>query len=73
MIELVRTHDPVFLSWLECRLADAGVDACVLDDHTSGAYAGALDAVARRVMVAEADLERARRVLAEAPTRAGDG
>jgi hypothetical protein len=73
MIELVRTHDPVFLSWLEHQLASAGIDACVLDDHTSSAYAGALDAVARRVMVAETDLGRARLVLAEAGMRAGDG
>ncbi len=66
MIELTRTNDPVFLAWLQDRLAACGVPAFVFDPHTSSVYGGALDAVTRRVMVAEDDIGRARLILAEA-------
>ncbi|TVR82741.1 MAG: DUF2007 domain-containing protein [Rhodospirillales bacterium] len=66
MIELVRTDDPVFLGWLRTRLAAAGVHAEVFDAHTSSLYGGALDAITARVMVDDADIARARLILAEA-------
>jgi hypothetical protein len=66
MVELLRTEDPVLLAWLQVRLADAGIPVLVFDSYASSAMAGALDAIRRRVMVREADLERARRLLAEA-------
>jgi hypothetical protein len=65
MIELCRTGDPVMLSWLESRLAQDGIASVTLDAFTSNAFAGTLDSVARRVMVAEADLARARKILDE--------
>jgi hypothetical protein len=66
MIELTRSGDAVFISWLEMRLGELGIETVVLDTHTSSVYGGALAAVQRRVMVDEADLDRSRRVLAEA-------
>lgn len=72
MIELIRTADAVLVSWLETRLAECGIRAVVLDAFTSSAYGGALDAVQRRVMVADADLPRAREVLAAADGSAHD-
>lgn len=66
MIELIRTDDPVFASWLESRLAGAGITAYVFDAYTSSLYGSALGAVQRRVLVEEADLSRARLVLQEA-------
>jgi hypothetical protein len=66
MIELTRSDDAVFISWLEMRLGELGIETVVLDTHTSSVYGGALGAVQRRVMVHEADLARSRRVLAEA-------
>ena len=66
MIELTRSGDAVFISWLEMRLGELGIETVVLDTHTSSVYGGALAAVQRRVMVDEADLARSRRVLAEA-------
>lgn len=66
MVELLRTEDPVLLAWLQVRLADAGIPVLVFDSYASSAMAGALDAIRRRVMVREADLGRARRLLAEA-------
>lgn len=71
MVELIRTEDPVLLSWLEARLAAEGIEAVVFDVHTSGAFPGVLDAVFRRVMVADAQLTRARRILADAPVPTG--
>jgi hypothetical protein len=71
MIELIRTDDPVLLSWLEIRLAEIGIEVVVFDAHTSNAYAGALDSVSRRMMVAEDDLSRAMRVVAEGRGLAG--
>jgi hypothetical protein len=71
MIELIRTDDPVLLSWLETRLAEIGIEVFVFDGHTSSAYAGALDGVSRRLMVAEEDISRAKRVVAEGRGLAG--
>ena len=66
MMELIRTADPVLLSWLQARLREAGIDAVVFDGLTSGIYGGALDAIARRVMVESAHWQRAQAILAEA-------
>ncbi len=62
MKELVRTNDPVRLSWLQALLRDAGIDTLVLDHHTS-LVEGNIGAIPRRLMVAERDLGRARAVL----------
>ena len=70
MIELLRTNDPVLLSWIEALLADAGVRVVLLDAHTS-VVEGSVVAIQRRLMVADEDAELARRVL-EA-TRSADG
>lgn len=67
MVELTRTDDVVHLSWLQMRLAEGGIKAVIFDTHTGGAYGFALAAVQQRVMVDEADLFRARRILEEAP------
>lgn len=64
-MELCRTGDLVMLSWLESRLAEAGIDSVTLDAFTSQAFAGTLSGVGRRVMVAEADLPRALQILNE--------
>jgi hypothetical protein len=65
MRELLRTNDPVKLSWLQALLADAGIEAVVLDTHTS-IVEGSIGAIPRRLCVLAEDLERARRVLDEA-------
>ncbi len=63
MKELVRTNDPVRLSWLQALLRDSGIECVVLDAHTS-AVEGSIGAIPRRVMVADPDLVRARALLA---------
>lgn len=65
MKELIRTNDPVRLSWLQALLAGAGIDTIILDTHTS-IIEGSIGAIPRRLMVAEDDHRRARSVLAEA-------
>ena len=64
MVELTRTNDAVFLSWLVAHLAEQDIAAVVLDQHAS-VLDGSISAVQRRVMVERADLWRAKRVLAE--------
>lgn len=65
MVELLRTNEPVLLSWLQAELSRIGIGAVVLDLHTS-VLEGSIAAIPRRLMVAEKDLARAQRVLAEA-------
>lgn len=65
MIELIRSNDPVLISWLSALLRDAGIEALVLDGHMS-VLEGSAGAIPRRLMVIEDDAEPARRVLREA-------
>ena len=65
MRELIRSGDPVRLSFLTALLADAGIDSLILDTHSS-IMQGSLDILPQRMMVADDDLQRARAVLAEA-------
>ncbi len=65
MKELLRTTDPVLLSWLTALLADARIEAIVLDTHTS-IIEGSIGAIPRRLMVIDEDFEAARRILIEA-------
>ncbi len=68
VIELVRTNDPVLISWIQALLADAGVEALVLDAYTS-MVEGSIGAIPRRLMVLHEDVEAARRLLRAAGVR----
>lgn len=70
MVELVRTNDAVLLSWLAAALREVGIEPIILDHHTS-VLEGSISAIPRRVMVDADDIERARRVLAEADRLGG--
>lgn len=65
MKELLRTNDPVRLSWLQALLAESGIEAIILDTHTS-LIEGSIGAIPRRLMVHEDDYRRAEAVLAAA-------
>lgn len=65
MKEIYRTNDPVTLSWLSALLADAGIDALLLDTHTS-IVEGSIGAIQRRLMVADDDFTRACALMNEA-------
>jgi len=63
--ELLRTNDAVLLSWVDALLKDARIRAIVLDRHTSS-LEGSLGVLPRRLMVEDADADRARRILRDA-------
>jgi hypothetical protein len=65
MKELLRTNDPVRLSFLQALLRDAGIDSLVLDHHMS-LVEGSIGAIPRRLMVAERNYRHARWVLSAA-------
>ncbi len=59
MKEIVRTNDPVVISWMISVLAEQGIEAFVLDAHTS-VLEGTAGAIPRRLMVIDEDLASAR-------------
>lgn len=65
MREVLRTNDIVRLSFLRAVLAEAGIEAIVLDEHMS-VLEGSAAAIPRRVMVCEADESEALALIAAA-------
>ena len=65
MEELLRTNDIVLISYVEALLRDAGITAFVADQNMS-IIEGSLGVLPRRVMVANEEIEAARRLLREA-------
>lgn len=62
MQPLIRSNDPVELSFAQSVLADAGIATILLDQHTA-VLEGSIGAITRRLCVADDDLEAARMVL----------
>ena len=65
MKELLRTNDPVLISWLRALLRDGGIETFVFDGYTS-ILEGSAGAIPRRLMVIDDDLDTARRIVADA-------
>ncbi len=65
MVELLRTNNPVLISWSSALLRDAAILPILLDAHMS-VLEGSIGALPRRLMVADDDAPRARRILDEA-------
>lgn len=65
LVELVRSNDLVHLSWAVAMLEAEGI-ACLLADVHVSAVEGSIGAIPRRLLVLEEDLDRSRRVLAQA-------
>ena len=65
MVELLRTNDPILLSWVGALLADQGIPTVVFDSHTA-VLEGSVAAIQRHLMVSRDDAPRARRLRAEA-------
>lgn len=63
--ELLRSNDPVQLSFYIALLEDQGIPAIVLDSHTS-ILEGSASAILQRLMVADDDHYQARRILRDA-------
>lgn len=62
MKELIRTNDPVLLSYLEHILGDTDIGFVVLDLYTSSVE-GSLGLLPRRIMVSEEGFDRAQQIL----------
>lgn len=62
MREVLRTTDLVRLSWLRALLAESRIETIVLDSHMS-VMEGSINAIPRRLMVANEDFDAALRVL----------
>ena len=69
MRNVLKTNNPVTLSFAQSLLAEAGIEAVVFDTHTS-VIEGSLGILPRRLMVADDDGPRAERVLREGFARA---
>jgi len=65
VVEILRTNDAVVLSFLTALLADSGIEAVILDTHTS-VLEGSIGALQRRLVVAEQHEKTARQLMAEA-------
>jgi hypothetical protein len=63
--ELLRTNERVFLSWAQALLAAEEIEAFVMDGHMS-VLEGSANAIPVRLMVADADYDRARRLFEDA-------
>jgi hypothetical protein len=63
--ELIRSGDPVRLSFVTALLADAGIESLILDTHSS-IMQGSLGILPQRLVVADDDWDRAQAVLVEA-------
>jgi hypothetical protein len=69
MIELLRSNDPVLISFVASLLEDAKITHSVADRHMS-VIDGSIGAVSNRVLVAEDEAEAARDLLVEAGVKA---
>ncbi|MEZ5816299.1 MAG: DUF2007 domain-containing protein [Hyphomicrobiaceae bacterium] len=65
MLELLRTSDPVLVSFVEALLREQRIDYHVADLNTS-AVEGSIGVFPRRVLVVEAALDVARALLVDA-------
>ena len=65
MKEVLRTNDPVKLSYAQSLLRDADIEPIVLDQGMSSMYGGGLQVIRTRIMVIDEDADEAARLLAE--------
>ena len=65
MTELLRTNDAVLISAVEALLGGAGIE-CMVADRNMSVLEGSIGVLPRRVLVADDDAPRARRVLTDA-------
>ena len=65
MIELVRSNDPVLISFVTSVLGDAKIEHNVTDSHMA-VIDGSIGAISRRIFVADDRADEARDLLADA-------
>jgi Putative prokaryotic signal transducing protein len=65
VVELLRSNDPVLISFADALLNEAGIEHAVVDQNMS-VMEGSLGILPRRMLVARHRLADARRILTEA-------
>ncbi len=65
MIELLRSNDTVLLNFIEALLRDASIESFIFDNNMS-VMQGSIASVEQRLLVADTDADRAKRVLEDA-------
>jgi len=70
MEELLRSNDPVYLSFVRHLLSEEDIAFLQLDEHMS-VLEGSIGVLPRRIMVAAEDAARARRVIDNASLTTG--
>ncbi len=71
MKELLRSNDPVLISFATSLLQDAEIEHSVADSHMS-VIDGSINAVTNRILVAEDRYDDARQLLEDAGVSAGE-
>ena len=64
MQEILRTNNPVLISYVRSLLMDAGIESVEFDSHIAN-MEGSVSAIPCRLMVIEADVDRALSTLAD--------
>jgi Putative prokaryotic signal transducing protein len=62
MVELLRTNDLVYLSFVQHTLNEAGIEHLVLDQYAS-AVEGSISAIPRRIVLEPENLSRAQKLI----------
>lgn len=65
MQEIIRTNDPVLLSFAESLIKDAGIQ-CLIADQAMSIMEGSLGLLPRRFLVVSDQVAQARRILVDA-------
>ena len=65
MIELIRTNDPVVISFVESLMRDAGI-GCLVADQNMSILDGSIGILPRRILVTEDEAAEARKILVDA-------
>lgn len=65
MYEMIRSNDPVLLSFAESLMKDAGI-ACMVADQSMSVLEGSLGMLPRRLLVEDGRADEARKILMDA-------
>jgi hypothetical protein len=64
MQEILRTNDPILISYVRSLLMDAGIESVEFDSHIAN-LEGGVSAIPCRLMVIDANVDRALSILAD--------
>ncbi|GLK53790.1 MAG: hypothetical protein CMF76_11440 [Maricaulis sp.] len=66
MKDVLKTADPVKLSFARAVLRDAGIESFVLDEGMASMYGGGIEFVKKRLSVIDEEADRARQLIDDA-------